>query len=91
MLINNLLLRISQWLVQSGIKPEDREKIFEEFYRVRSKETSGVPGTGLGLSLVKNLLYMHNGKISVESTPGEGSVFTLSIPLADADSEVPAL
>jgi len=61
-------------------KPEIRN-IFDEFYRVRNEHTAHIPGTGLGLSLVKRVTEMHNGKISVISTPGKGSVFTLSFPV----------
>ncbi|HUV08726.1 MAG TPA: HAMP domain-containing sensor histidine kinase, partial [Spirochaetia bacterium] len=64
-----------------GIKPEDREKIFEEFYRAKNRHTAGIPGTGLGLSLVKRLLDLQHGRISVESTPEKGSEFTVSLPL----------
>lgn len=63
-----------------GIKPEDKARIFEEFYRVRNEFTSKVPGTGLGLALVKKLVEMHQGSVSVESAPGKGSVFTVSLP-----------
>lgn len=63
-----------------GIPEEDREHIFERFYRVdkaRSRETGG---TGLGLSIVKQLVNMHGGEIDVESRPGEGSVFIVRLP-----------
>ena len=63
-----------------GIPPEDREHIFDRFYRVdkaRSRETGG---TGLGLSIVRQLVGMHGGVISVDSEPGKGSVFTVSLP-----------
>ncbi|MCX7805015.1 MAG: ATP-binding protein [Planctomycetota bacterium] len=65
-----------------GIKPEDRARIFEEFYRVRNEYTSKVPGTGLGLALVRQLVEMHQGRVSVESAPGKGSVFTVWLPAA---------
>jgi len=64
-----------------GMKIHEQEKIFEEFFRVKNRFTSGIPGTGLGLSIVKNYLDMHHGRISVQSTSGKGSVFTVSIPL----------
>ena len=63
-----------------GIPPEDQEHIFDRFYRVdkaRSRETGG---TGLGLSIVRQLVGMHQGQISVESEPGKGSCFTVSLP-----------
>ena len=63
-----------------GMSAEEKNKIFEEFYRVKNKYTSSIPGSGLGLSLVKRLLDMHEGKILVESASGEGSVFTIILP-----------
>ncbi len=65
-----------------GIAPKDQEKIFERFYRSdksRSKETGG---TGLGLAIVKHAALYHGGDVSVESTPGVGSTFTLHLPLS---------
>ncbi len=63
-----------------GIPEEDREHIFDRFYRVdkaRSRETGG---TGLGLSIVRQLVNMHGGSIAVESRPEEGSLFTVVLP-----------
>jgi signal transduction histidine kinase len=64
-----------------GLSPEDRERVFEEFYRVRSEQTHGITGTGLGLSLVKRLVEQHQGSISVDSEPGKGSTFTVRLPI----------
>ncbi|MGA2973891.1 MAG: ATP-binding protein [Spirochaetia bacterium] len=63
-----------------GIAPEDCARIFEEFYRARNERTAGIPGTGLGLSLVKRLAELHEGTVTVTSTLGQGSEFTVSIP-----------
>ncbi len=63
-----------------GLSAEDRERVFEEFYRVRSEQTHGITGTGLGLSLVKRLVEQHQGSIAVESEPGKGSTFTVRLP-----------
>ncbi|MFH1707907.1 MAG: ATP-binding protein [Planctomycetota bacterium] len=68
-----------------GIAPEDLPRIFEEFFRVRDKHTAAIPGTGLGLHLARKLVEMHNGTISVRSTPGAGSVFTIAIPIMAGD------
>jgi signal transduction histidine kinase len=60
-----------------GIKEEDLEKIFEPFFTTKEKEQ----GTGLGLSLCKRLIEANAGKIEVESTVGEGTTFTIMIPI----------
>ena len=63
-----------------GIPAEDQEHIFDRFYRVdkaRSRETGG---TGLGLSIVRQLAAMHGGTVTVESAPGQGSRFTVTLP-----------
>ena len=63
-----------------GIPPQDLERVFERFYRVdraRSRETGG---TGLGLSIVRHVVTNHEGEVTVCSTEGEGSTFTLRIP-----------
>lgn len=65
-----------------GIAPEHKDRIFEEFFRIRNEDTQKVPGTGLGLSLVKRLVEMHQGKVSVQSQPGQGSTFCVSLPVA---------
>jgi two-component system sensor histidine kinase SenX3 len=65
-----------------GIPSRDLERIFERFYRVdraRSRETGG---TGLGLSIVRHVAQAHGGEIQVESHEGEGSTFTLYVPLS---------
>ncbi len=64
-----------------GLSAEDRDRVFEEFYRVRSEKTHGITGTGLGLSLVKRLVEQHQGSISVDSEPGKGSTFTVRLPI----------
>ena len=64
-----------------GMEPADREKIFDEFYRAKNDYTANVPGTGLGLSLVKRLVELHQGRISVDSSPGAGSQFVVQLPV----------
>jgi two-component system phosphate regulon sensor histidine kinase PhoR len=64
-----------------GLSAADRERVFEEFYRVRSEQTHGITGTGLGLSLVKRLVEQHQGSIAVDSVPGKGSTFTVRLPV----------
>ena len=63
-----------------GIRPEDLEKIFEDFRQVDSKKNRSVEGTGLGLAIVKHLVELMGGAIHVESVYGEGTVFTITVP-----------
>jgi signal transduction histidine kinase len=65
-----------------GIAPEDQEKIFDEFYQVKSGIRDKTPGTGLGLSLTKRLVEMHGGRIWVESEgEGKGTRFGFLLPV----------
>lgn len=63
-----------------GMTPEEQERAFDEFFRAKNVFTENVPGTGLGLSLVKRLVDMHHGKININSTPGVGSEFIVNLP-----------
>ena len=63
-----------------GMSSEDRAKVFDEFFRARNEVTASIPGTGLGLSLVKRLTELHQGTVSVESSLGSGSTFVVSLP-----------
>ena len=60
-----------------GIPPEEQAKIFEKFYRAGNTESESRPGHGLGLTLAKEIVDLHQGKLLVKSTPGQGSVFTV--------------
>ncbi len=64
-----------------GIAPEDQPRIFEKFVRVETGLVHTVKGAGLGLSLVDQIVRAHHGRVEVASTPGEGSIFTLLLPL----------
>jgi signal transduction histidine kinase len=66
-----------------GIAQGEQQKIFEKFYRVDNKGQK-TPGSGIGLSLVKEIAQMHNGSIEVKSEPGKGSKFSLIIPVNHA-------
>lgn len=63
-----------------GIPQTDQSRIFERFYRVDKAHSREVGGTGLGLSLVRHAVERSNGQVSVKSTPGEGSEFTVVFP-----------
>ncbi|MDY7226355.1 hybrid sensor histidine kinase/response regulator [Hyalangium rubrum] len=63
-----------------GIPPEHQERIFEEFIQVETPLHRKVKGTGLGLSLARRLAEMLGGTLTVQSTPGQGSTFTLTVP-----------
>jgi signal transduction histidine kinase len=63
-----------------GIPAEEQENIFDKFYQVGNTTRGVREGTGLGLSITKELVQMHGGWIEVESTPGQGSRFTFTLP-----------
>ncbi|KPK02398.1 MAG: hypothetical protein AMJ56_21035 [Anaerolineae bacterium SG8_19] len=63
-----------------GISQENQAKVFDRFFRVENSEIQQVPGTGLGLAIVRSLVEMHGGTIDVESTLGQGSTFTFTLP-----------
>lgn len=65
-----------------GISKEYQKKIFEKFYRVTSGNVHNTKGSGLGLSLVKNIMKAHNGDVTVESKLGKGSKFRLLFPIS---------
>ena len=64
-----------------GIPQEDIGRIFERFYRVDKSHSREIGGTGLGLAITRNVILMHRGAIKVFSTEGEGTIFTVRIPL----------
>lgn len=72
-----------------GIEPNDLTHIFERFYRAENNG-SKIPGSGIGLSLAKELVDLHQGKISVESTQHQGSTFSVWLPLKPAEAVAPA-
>ena len=64
-----------------GIARNEQSKIFEKFYRAGNPLVHNTKGSGLGLSLVRHIAHAHGGEVEVESTPGKGSTFTLTLPL----------
>ncbi|SDC70755.1 sensor histidine kinase [Williamwhitmania taraxaci] len=66
-----------------GIEEEDIARLFDEFMRVKSAQTKHISGSGLGLSIVKRIVKLYNGTISVDSKLGEGTTFTITLPVVD--------
>jgi two-component system phosphate regulon sensor histidine kinase PhoR len=64
-----------------GINAEEKEKIFERFYRIKNPQTRFIQGTGLGLALVKAIVEGHQGRIQVDSRLGIGSTFSIFLPI----------
>jgi signal transduction histidine kinase len=64
-----------------GIPSDEMSNIFTRFYRVKDNAEYDSSGSGLGLTLVKHVVDAHGWQIEVDSTPGQGSIFTISIPL----------
>ncbi|TFG91273.1 MAG: HAMP domain-containing histidine kinase [Candidatus Atribacteria bacterium] len=64
-----------------GISPKDQEKIFDRFYRGEEPHRLGIRGSGIGLTIVKKNIEAHNGYMTIESKPGEGSLFCVHLPI----------
>jgi two-component system sensor histidine kinase SenX3 len=67
-----------------GISPRDTRRIFRRYVQVHSTHSTSGGGVGLGLSIVKFIVSAHRGDVRVESAPGRGSTFTISLPVAAA-------
>lgn len=64
-----------------GMDEHEVRQVFRKFYRTRRAEQSGEVGTGIGLSIVEQIVQRHGGRVEVESVPGQGSCFTLALPI----------
>jgi len=80
---NNVIISVRDYGV--GIRKEDHDKIFSRFYRTGDELTQTVKGSGIGLTIVKQLVEAHNGEITVGSSPGKGSTFTVILPMKGTD------
>ena len=74
-----------------GIPEAEQDRIFERFYRVDAARSRHTGGTGLGLSIVKHVMAQHGGEISVWSSVGQGSTFTVTLPEVDETTEMDLL
>jgi signal transduction histidine kinase len=79
--VNNAFIEVEIQDTGVGIPKKEIDKIFDEFYRVKSKETQGITGTGLGLTIAKKILEAHNGHIEAESKLHQGSTFRVLLPI----------
>jgi heavy metal sensor kinase len=84
-----VVLRVSDTGV--GVPEQHLPRIFERFYRVDKARSRGSGGTGLGLAIVKSVAEAHGGRVGVVSTPGQGTTFTVRLPLAATSEDVAAL
>ena len=75
------LVRVSVADSGEGISPEDSTKVFDRFYRVDQSRARATGGSGLGLTIAKQLVNAHGGTISVSSKPGDGAIFMIDLPL----------
>lgn len=64
-----------------GLKPEEKEKLFQQFFRAKNKLTRGISGTGLGLSIVKQIVETYAGRLEVESEYEKGTTFIIELPI----------
>ena len=77
--LDNLRIEVTDTGI--GISAEEQPRLFREFMRIKNEDPRHIPGSGLGLSIVKRLVDLYKGHIQVRSVPGEGSAFTLYFPL----------
>lgn len=86
---SNCIIKVSDSGI--GISPEQLDKVFDRFYQVDSSHTRDYEGSGLGMALSKELVELHKGTISVESCKGQGTTFTVVLPLGIPSEKPPAI
>jgi signal transduction histidine kinase len=69
-----------------GIAPEDQPHVFEKFYRASNDKVQAVAGTGLGLAIAREVARLHGGDIHLQSEPGQGSTFTVELPVSNTEA-----
>lgn len=82
-------LRLSVTDQGLGIAADEQRKIFERFYRTRAVRNTSIRGSGIGLALVKHITEAHGGRVWVESEPGKGSTFVVTLPVRKPPPEPP--
>jgi two-component system phosphate regulon sensor histidine kinase PhoR len=82
LLLNGARARVEVQDSGIGIEPVHQQRIFERFYRVDKARSRELGGTGLGLAIVKHIALGHGGSVSLESSPGKGSTFSMEFPLS---------
>ena len=80
---DGVVIRVRDWGI--GIAVEDKSRIFDRFYRSRDERVRRVPGTGLGLALVRHVMDVHGGRIRLDSAPGAGTTVELFFPSCQAE------
>ena len=84
-------LRLSVQDQGIGMDAKELRRIFQKFYRTKRAEASGEVGTGIGLSIVEQIVHHHSGKMEVTSQPGQGSCFTVVLPAHSRASQPPTV